>query len=264
LGQTLIIENRPGAGGTVGTNYAARLPADGYSMVFASTPNFAINIALYGAVAGDVARDFTSVALFCTAPNVLLTTPDFPGHSFSEFLKIAKQPGGKLFVTTATAGGSGHLAGALLETLTGAQFEYVPHTNPILPLLSGHVQVGLYTLPAALPYLRSGKLKALAVTSITRNASAPEIPTVAEMGFPDFEAVAWYGFAVPTGTPELAIRKLSESVRKAVAQPRVRDKLISLGNDIRPMDAKEFTAFLDVERKKWAEMVRRTGAKPDS
>lgn len=262
LGQPFVVENRPGAGGTVGTNYAANAPADGYTLVLAGTPNFAINIFLYGALAGDVAKNFVPIALVYSSPNVLLANGRFSSSSLKDLLAIAKREP-KLFIAIGGFGSSGHLAGALLESLTDVQFDYVAYANPITPVVSGEVKVGLYSLPAALPHIQSGELKALAVTSKRRNPIAPDIPSVAELGFPDFEAVAWNGLAAPAGTPKDVVRILSASARRVVAQPAIQEKLMALGNEITPMDSDEFASFVSAERQKWAEMVRRTGAKPN-
>lgn len=264
LRQPVVVENRPGAGGTIGTNLAAKTPADGYTLVFAGTPNFAINPTLYGpATGGNPAAEFTAVALFASAPNVILTPAEFPAQNLGDFVRIAKEKPGQLNVTTGSVGSSGHLAGALLATRAGIDWVYVPHANPTVPLLAGVVQAGIYTVPATLQLIRSGKLRALAVTSAQRSTSAPDIPTVAELGYPGFEAIGWYGFAVPRGTPDTVVQTLANGVKNALAQPAIRDKLLAMGNDVTFMAPREFGAFMDAERTKWGEMVRKTGAKPD-
>lgn len=264
LGQPVVIENRPGAGGTVGTGMVAKNPPDGYTVLLAGTPNFAINQYLYGpAMSGNLNTDFIPVSMAVSSPNIIVTNSNFPAANLRELIDAAKRQPGKIFVTTGSVGSSGHLAGALLAHTAGVDWTYVPDKNPIVPLLSGAVQAGIYTVPATLPLIRAGKLKALAVTSAERSVSAPDIPTVAESGYPGFEATAWYGFAVATGTPQSIVHRLEDATRKATQKPQVRAKLEQMGNDVTFLNEEQFDRFVHKEREKWAEMVKLTGAKPD-
>ncbi|KOC30761.1 hypothetical protein GL58_07410 [Comamonas testosteroni] len=263
LGQAVIVENRPGATGNLGTGVAAKAEPDGYTLVVASTPNFAINTALYRQLPFDVDADFSPISLMAEAPNVIAVNPSTGITSMGDLVVAARRAPGGLAYTSATVGSTGHLLGELLAARAGIRLIHVPDKDPITLVLGGHAPMTIFTTASVLPHLRSGRLKALAVTSASRLAVAPDVPTLLEMKGIDISGTAWYGLVAPRATPAEAQTKLRSAVKSALQTPRVLSALVDSGHEVRLLEGSDFGAFMRAERVKWAEAVRLSGARPE-
>ena len=261
---TFVIENKPGAGGNLGVEQAVKSPADGYTLVIGQTSNLAINPALYAKLPYDPLKDLSPVALVVSAPVVLVVAANSPYKSFADLLAAAKiQP-----VTCASPGNGtvSHLAGELLQRAAGVKLTHVPYKGAAQALtdtLGGQVQSFMSSVPSALAHIRSGRLRALAVTSAKRSPELPAVPTIAESGYPGFEANTWYGLLAPAGTPVSIVARLNDEVNRALATREVRERLTSEGGETLGGSPAQFAAFLAAEHAKWGRVVRESGAKVD-
>ena len=266
LGQPVIVENKLGAGGVVGTEYAARQPADGYTLIMANAGSHAINAALYSKLSYDPAKDFTAVALVAVSPNMMSINPALPVKSVGEFIAYAKAHPGAINYASGGNGSSAHLSAELFKSMTGIQMNHVPYkgsTPALTDLIGGQVQVMIGNLPPMLPHVKSGKLRALAVTTLKRYPGLADVPTVAESGLAGFETVAWFGLFAPAGTPKDIVARLNREVNTIVAQPDTRERLLGLGMEPALGSPEDYTARQLADIAKWKKVVAESGAKID-
>ena len=264
LGQQFVIENRTGAATNIGTEAVARAPADGYTLLLAHTAN-AINATLYEKLNFNFIRDITPVAGIIRVPSVMVVNPSLPATTVPEFIAYAKANPGKINMGSGGAGGPDHMSGELFKTMTGVNMIHVPYRglSPALSdLLGGQVQVIFSSLPAAIEYIRAGKLRALAVTTATRFEGAPDIPTVGDV-VPGYEASQWYGVGAPKNTPVEIVDKLNKEINTGLANPKLKARLAELGGTVLPGSTAEFGKHIAEETEKWARVVKFSGAKPD-
>ena len=264
LGQQFIIDNRPGAGGIVGTQAAINSPADGYTLLMAAHVH-AINATLYQKLPYNFLNDIAPIAGLVRMPNVLEVTPSFPAKTVSEFITYAKANPGKVSYASAGNGTSDHLAAELFRAMTGVDFVHVPYrgSGPALTdLLSGQVQVMFDTISSSIAHIKAGKLRPLAVTSVTRSDLLPEVPTIADT-VPGYELSAWFGVGTPTGTPPEIIEELNREINAGLAEPRIKARFAELGAEPMPMTVAEFRKFVADETEKWAKVVKFSGAKAE-
>jgi tripartite-type tricarboxylate transporter receptor subunit TctC len=266
LGQPVIVDNKPGAGGVVGTEFAARQPADGYTLIMANAGSHAINAALYSKLSYDPAKDFTAVALVAVSPNMMVVNPALPVKSVGEFIAYAKAHPGEINYASGGNGSSAHLSAELFKSMTGIQMNHVPYkgaTPALTDLIGGQVQVMIGNLSPMLPHVKAGKLRALAVTTLKRYPGLPEVPTVAESGLAGFETVAWFGLFAPAGTPKDIVNRLNREVNAIVSQPELRERLLGLGMEPALGSPEGYTARQAADIAKWKRVVAESGAKID-
>lgn len=263
LKQPVLVENKPGAGGTIGTELASRSSHDGYTLLMASTPNVAINPTLYASSALEPDRAFRAVGMVASAPNLIVADNQVPFSDLQGMIAFAKANPRKLSFSTYAVGSTGHLAGAMLNARADIDLLHVAASDPLSLAVGGHVQLAFVTPTATLPLVRAGKLKALAVTSSKRLSIAPEIPTVSESGLKDFSAVAWYGYVVPRRTPDDVVRLLEAQLKDTIRSSKLEAFARATGNEITWLDAEQFSSFIGSERLKWGEAVRRSGARAE-
>jgi tripartite-type tricarboxylate transporter receptor subunit TctC len=262
LKQTFIIENRPGAGGNIGSEYVARAAPDGYTLLAASVGPIAVNSSL-NKLDYDPLTDLVPVVQFADVPNVLVVPPDTPVHNVAEFIAYAKKHSGKLNYSSTGIGTSSHLASYMLMQKIGVQATHIPYkgADALSDLLTGRVQFMFATIPSVIGQIKAGKLRAIAVSSIRRSASMPDVPTIAENGFPGFEAGSWFGMFAPKGTPPAAIATLNKAVNAAL--PSLGDKMTAEGADPVGGSAEAFGEFTRKEQAKWSALVKQMGAKAE-
>jgi tripartite-type tricarboxylate transporter receptor subunit TctC len=265
LGQPFVVENKPGAAGNIGTEMAASAPADGYTLVEIITAN-TINATLYPNLSFDLSRDFVPVGLAATLPLILVVHPSVPASSVAELIAYAKKNPGKLNYASAGSGTGGHVAGELFKTMAGLDVQHVPYkgaTPAVTDLIGGRVDFFFDGMPSALPHVQAGRLKVLAITTKTRSPTIPNVPTVAEAGLPGFEVSLWLGFMAPAGTPMDIVNRLNKEINDAVASASVRERFARLGLEPLTATPQEFGALIRSETAKWAEMIKRSGARVD-
>jgi tripartite-type tricarboxylate transporter receptor subunit TctC len=261
LGQAVVVDNRPGAAGTLGSALAAKSPGDGYVAMIVSV-TYSINPSLYRNLPFDPVRDFQPVTLIATAPFLLLVNPAVPVKTMRELIAHAKDRPGQLNYGSGGIGNSGHLAAVLFSSMAGIVLTHVPYKGTGLAmtdLLSGQLQLMFNSLIQGLPYARNGKLTTLAITSAQRSAVVPELPTVAESGLPDYEFSSWYGLVVPSGTPRQIIDKLNAEIVRALSQPDFRQRLAKDGSEPIGSTPERFAAHLAAEMSKWEKVARGSG-----
>jgi tripartite-type tricarboxylate transporter receptor subunit TctC len=259
-GQQVVAENRAGAGGTIATELVARAAPDGYTLLMQSMSH-AITPALYK-LPYDSIRDFAPVSLFVQSPSVLAVHPSLPVKSVKELIAFARPRPNEILFSSSGSGSGQHLAMELLNRLAGLQLVHVPYkgTAPsILDLVAGRVSITSASAISTMPHVRSGKLRALAVSSAKRSPSVPELPTVAEAGVPGFAVDQWYALFAPAGTPKEVVAKLYGEVAKTVANQQTRERLLSMGLDPVGMSPDEFTPYVKAETEKWGKLVREAG-----
>ncbi len=260
LGQPVIIENRAGAGGTIGADSVAKAKPDGYTLLLGSVSNVAMAPSQYKSLPYDSLKDFAPVALLAAAPNILVVHPSFPVNSVKDLIALAKRQPGKISYASAGNGTSNHLTVELLKVLADVDLVHVPYKGDspaVADVLGGQVPMVFPTLPVALPHIKSGKLRAIAVSSASRTSLAPGVPTVAESGgLADFEVSVWVGILAPAGTPKEIVDRLSSELTRIVQAPEVRDKLNSLGAEPAPKDSAQFAAYIAAETAKWSKVAK--------
>jgi tripartite-type tricarboxylate transporter receptor subunit TctC len=264
-GQSVIIENRPGAGGNLGSELAARAPADGYTIFFGTVAN-AISTTLYSKLNYDYLKDFTPITLVATTPLVLVANPTVPVSNVKGLIDYAKANPGKLNFASGGVGTSNHLAGEMFKTATGTQLVHVPYKGTPAAyndMFGGQVSLMWDNIVAVTNHVRSGKLKPIAVTSAERAASLPDVPTMAESGLPGFEAVSWIGALVPTGTPKPIVDKIHTDMVAVLRMPEVRQQLGASGAVVVGNTPEQFAAWNRSEIAKWAKAIKDSGAKVD-
>ena len=260
LHQQFTIENKPGAGNNLATEIAAHSPPDGYT-VFLVNPANTINATLYKNLNFDFLRDMAPVAGFIRVPNVMEVNPNVPAHTVAEFLDYVKANPGKVNMASSGIGTSVHLSGELFMMMTGVTMEHVPYRGAgpaLIDLIGGQVQVMFDNMPSSIGYIKAGKLRALAVTTAERSKELPDVPTVAET-VPGYEASAFFGMAVPAGTPRDIVERLNRAVNDALADPGVQAKLAELGGTLIPGTPEDFGKLLADETDKWSKVVKATG-----
>lgn len=264
LGQPFVVENRTGAAGNLAAEAVAAAPPDGYTLLTCLSAN-AINATLYQHLGFDFLRDFVPVAGLVRLPLVLLVNPSFPGKTFAEFIAYARNNPGKVDVASPGIGTPMHVAGELLKMTAGIDIVHVPYRGPagaFTDLLAGRIQAFIITVPAAFGFLKTGKLRALAVTGATRSEVLPQVPTVSET-LPGFEATAWDGICAPKATPEAIVERLNSSIDAALADPTFVAQIKEIGAEPMPMTPATFGAFLAEETEKWAKVIKFSGAKAE-
>ncbi len=265
-GQAVVVDNRPGAGGNIGSELVAKSPPDGYTLLMGTVGTHAINPSLYAKMPYDHVQDFTPVILVAGVPNVLVVNPALPVSSVQGLIAYAKANPGKLNFASSGNGTSIHLSGELFKVMTGVDMTHVPYkgSSPALrDLMGGQVQLMFDNLPSSLALIKAGKLKALAVTSAARAAALPDVPTVAEAGLPGFEASSWFGVLGPAGTPPAIVAKLNGEIAKWLATPEAKDKLLSQGAITAGGTPEDFVRHIATETAKWQRVAKASGAKVD-
>ena len=265
LKQQVIVENRAGANGIVGTEVAARSAPDGYTIVLIPSGH-AVNATLYRKLPFDSIRDFTPITLAGSSPLVLAVHPSLPVKSVKELVALARARPGQLTYVSAGVGASGHLGGALFDTLTGTKMVHIPYKGmalAITDLMSGQVSLTFGTSLSVIPHARSGRLRALATTGARRSPALPDLPTVAEAGVPGYEASLWYGFVGPARLPPEVVRRLNSAIVAVLGLPDVRDRLASQGVDPQPTTPEEFAQLLASDVERWAKVIQRAGIQPE-
>jgi tripartite-type tricarboxylate transporter receptor subunit TctC len=264
MGQPFVVENKPGAGNNLGVEYVVNAPADGYTMLLVNPAN-GINATLYKKLNFNFIRDIAPVAGLVRTPNVMEVTPSLPAKTVAEFIAYCKANPGKINMASSGSGTSVHLSGELFKTMTGCDMVHVPYKGAgpaLIDLIGGQVQVIFDNLPSSAGHIKSGKLRALAVTSAQREPSMPDLPTVAET-VPGYEATAWFGIGMPKGTPREVIDKVNAEVNRALADPKMRERLAELGGRPIPGSADDFGKVIAAETEKWAKVVKASGATVD-
>ena len=261
VGQTVIVDNRPGANTIIGMEIVAKAPPDGYTLIMTSS-SLAINAALYPKLPYDSARAFAPVSLIASSPLVAVVHPSLPAKSIRDLIGLAKAKPGELFYPVSGVGNISHLAGELFNLLAGVKLVSVPYKGSapgLNDLLGGRLSVGFNSALATMPHLKSGKLRALAVTGSSRSAGMPDVPTVAEAGLRGYEASTWYGVLAPAGTPGPVIQLLSIELGKALRSDEVKGTLSAQGLDLVGSTPEQFAAYIRTEMVKWAKVVKATG-----
>ena len=265
-GQTVVVDNRPGAGGNIGADLVAKSPPDGYTIVMGALSTHAVNPSLYRRMPYDAVKDFAPITLLAITPNVLVINPALPVTSVKELIAYAKAHPGKLAFGSGSNGSAGHLAGELFKVETGVDMLHVPFKGAapaMQALLAGDTQLMFDNLASAMPQVKAGKLKALAVTTAHRSPLVPELPTMAEAGVPGFDISTWFGLLAPAGTPRDIIAKWNTDVTRLLNSPEMRERLAAQGAEAAPTTPEQFAAFIASEIPKYARIVKASGAKID-
>jgi tripartite-type tricarboxylate transporter receptor subunit TctC len=265
-GQQVIVENRPGAGGNIGSEAVAKAPADGYTLLMGTVGTHGINASVYKKLPYDAVKDFAPITLATSVPNILVVHPALPVKSVKELIAYAKANPGKLNFASSGNGTSIHLAGELFKTMTGVQMTHVPYKGSapaLTDLLGGQVQLMFDNMPSALPHVKTGKLRALAVTAAKRSPATPDLPTIAESGVPGFEATSWFGLLAPAGTPKEIVTKLNKEVVRILKTPDVKERLLAQGAEPVGNSPEQFAGHIKAEIVKWRKVVEVSGAQVD-
>jgi tripartite-type tricarboxylate transporter receptor subunit TctC len=264
LGQPVIVDNRPGAGGNVAGELVAHAAPDGYTLLIGNNAILATNASLYSNIGFDAVKDFVPISLIGTQANVLVVNPNVPAHSLAELIALAKANPGKLNFASSGYGLAAHLAGELFKAQAHIDIVHVPYKGsaPALEdVIAGQDQMMFATTSGVMGFLKNGQVRALAVTTLKRTAILPDIPTMDEAGLPGFEATTWHGLVAPAGTPPAIIDTLHGALVETLADPDVKTKLAALGVDIGPDSPAEFSAYIKAEIPKWAAIIKASGAK---
>jgi tripartite-type tricarboxylate transporter receptor subunit TctC len=264
MGQQVIVDNRGGAGGTIGSDIAAKAPADGYNILIGTSSTHAIAPGLYVKLPYDPVRDFAPVTLLATATVLLAVHPSVPARNVKELIALGKRQPNALSFASSGNGGISHLIGEHFKSLAGIQMLHVPYkgdTPALVDLASGQVSLMFGTAVSFLPYVKTGRLNALAVTNPKRSPVVPDVPTVAESGLRGFEALQWFGVYAPAGTPREIVARLNTEIGKILRMPDIRERFSSLGADIAGGSPEDFAAFQRLEVARWTKIVKASGAK---
>ena len=265
-GQTVVVENKPGAGGNIGADLVAKSPPDGYTILLGALSTHAVNPNLYKTMPYDAAKDFAPITLIAVTPNVLVVNASSPVNNVKEFIAYAKANPGKLAFGSGSSGSAGHLAGELFKVETGTDAVHIPFKGgapATQALLAGDTQFMFDNLANAMAQVKAGKLRALAVTTAQRSALVPDLPTMAEAGLPGFDISTWYGFFAPAGTPPAIVAKWNADVARVLNSPDVRAKIVADGAEPSPDTPEQFSQFISRELAKYARIIKASGAKVD-
>ena len=266
IAQQVVVDNRPGAGGNIGTDIVAKSAPDGYTMLMGSAGPLAINASLFGKMPFDPIKDLAPVTLAASTPNVLVVHPSLRAATVKELIALAKARPGEINFASSGHGTPAHLAGELFNSMVGVKMVHVPYKGAapaLADLLGGQVQLMFSTMPPALPHVKDGKLRALAVTSAKRSPAAPDLPTLDEIALPGFEANTWHGVVVPAGTPATIVARLNREIVAILHLPDVVERFSSQGAEALGSTPEEFAAYIRSETLKWAKVVRDSGAKAE-
>jgi tripartite-type tricarboxylate transporter receptor subunit TctC len=264
LGQPVVPDFRPGAGGNLAAEFVARAPADGYTLLLTS-PSIAISPSLYAKLGYDTLRDFTPVSLLATVPNVMVVHPSVPARSLGELVRLARAHPGKLNFGSGGVGSGSQLGSELFRTLNKLRMVHVPYKGAAIAMsamLSGEVDMVTSTVPATLPLVKAGRIRALAVLAPARSAALPDVPTTAEAGMPELVVITWYGLFVPAGAKPDVVERLSAEIGKVLKASDTRSKLANVGLDAAAGTPAEFAKFVRAEKEKWARVIREAGIPP--
>ena len=266
LGQPVIIENKPGAGGGVGAEFTAKAPPDGYTIMGGTISTHAINASLYKSLPYDPVKDFVPITLIARVPNMLVINPDIPAKNVADLITLLKANPGKYSFASSGNGTSQHLSGELFKSIAGVDMQHIPYKGspPALQdVVGGQVAMTFDNITTAWPLAKGGKLRALAVTTSKRSEIAPDVPTLSESGLAGYEVGSWQGVFAPAGTPAAIVKRLNAEIVKIINMPDVKEKLIGLGAEPVGNTSEEFAALVKTEVVKWAEVVKKSGAKVD-
>ena len=264
LGQTITVDNKPGAGGNIGSDLVAKSPGDGLTLLIATVGTHAINPSLYPNLPFNHIKDFTPISFLASTPNLLVVNKDVPAKTTRELIALASKT--PLTFGSSGSGTSIHLSGELFNTLAGVKMQHIPYkgrAQAVPDLLGGRITMIFDNMPSALPLVKGGEVRAIAVTSATRSAAAPDIPTLAESGLPGFEASSWFALLAPAGLPKDVQMRINAETVRVMAMPDVREKLMQLGLDVAPGTPEALAAHIQAETAKWAKVVKESGAKLD-
>ena len=265
LGQQVLVDNKAGAGGNIGAELASKAPNDGYT-IFYNTSAIVINPALYGKASYDTLKDFVPVVLTAAIPMVLVVNPAMPAKSMREFVDLVKSKPGQINYSSSGSGTITHLASAMLSAQMGLSTQHIPYKGSapgLVDLAAGQTQFMTDTINTALPYIKDGRLRAIAVTSAKRSQVLPEMPTFSESGLPGFDAAAWQGVVVPAGTPAEIVTRLNAEINKALQDPGVRVRLAGQGADVIGSTPSEYAAYIRAEMPRWAKAIKDSGARAE-
>lgn len=266
LGQQVVADNRPGAGGNIGTDLVAKAPADGYTLLFATEGTLGINPSLYKKLPFDPEKDFTPIAQFASVPNILVVNPKVQAKTVQELAAYAKSKPASLNMGSAGNGTTNHLSGELFQSMTGTSFTHVPYkgSGPAMAdLLADQIQLMFDNLPGSLPHVKAGSLRALAVTSAKRSPLLPDVPTMAEAGVPGYDVEVWFGVAAPKGLPAQTLATLSKAITEISQEPATIEKILNIGATPLTSTPAEFGSRIQEARLKWEPIVAHSGAKID-
>jgi tripartite-type tricarboxylate transporter receptor subunit TctC len=266
MGQQVVVENRPGSGGVIGSEIAAKAPADGYTLMMGLTANIAVNPALYKKLPYDPLRDFAPVTLVASQPYALVVTPSLPAADAKALIALARGKPRELAYVSMGSGSMGHLAGELFASMAGVRLLHVAYKTggqAMTDLASGQVQLQFLGVASALPHIKAGKLRAIAVSGLRRSPALPDVPTVSESAVKGFDVTGWYGAFVPAGTPQDIIARLHKEIARALSLPDIRERLLREGAELGGNSPREFDAFVRSETAKWAKVVKLSGAKAE-
>jgi tripartite-type tricarboxylate transporter receptor subunit TctC len=265
LGQNIVIDNKGGAGGSVGTDIVAKAPPDGYTVLF-TLNSHTVNPAIYARLPFDTLKDFEPVGTVASLPQILVANPQFPANNVAELIAMAKAQPGTLAYASVGVGSPGHLAGELFKLRTGTQMTHVPYRGggpAVTDVMGGQVPLLWVSIPAAAQFVKTGKLKALGVSTLKRSAAFPDVPTLQEAGVPDFEVDSWYAMFVPAKTPKAVIDKLNRALNATLQDPEIREKLLAQGSEAVGGTPEALGQTVNVELVKWAKLAKDAGIKAE-
>ncbi|HEY0441967.1 MAG TPA: tripartite tricarboxylate transporter substrate binding protein [Xanthobacteraceae bacterium] len=264
LGQTVVIENRPGAGGSIGTNAVAKAPPDGYTIVMGTVGTHAINVGLFSRLPYDPLKEFVPIAVVGYTPTLLVVPQALPVRNVAELVALSKARPDGISFASAGPGTSGHLAGELLKSKSGGNMTHVPYKEggmAVTDVITGQTQFMFYHPAAVVPHMQSGTLRAVGVSSARRSVAAPDVPTMIEQGLDNFDLVAWFALYAPAATPDAAVARLREATDRVLGDAEISGQLTAQGVELLPLKGEQLTAFAQNEVVKWSDLVKRSGAR---